>query len=89
MRQLSVLILIFALQLAAAPFLQAESSDPSELFLSAYMSVQNGEKLEFYHAGVLYRVEFPNPRVSSYMWLQGIELLREGQAAGHRRAASL
>ncbi|MGB8354850.1 MAG: tetratricopeptide repeat protein, partial [Chthoniobacteraceae bacterium] len=46
MRQFSVLILIFALHIAAAPFLHAESSDPSELFLSAYMSVQNGEKLE-------------------------------------------
>ena len=46
MRQFSVLILIFALHIAGASFLHAESSDPSELFLSAYMSVQNGEKLE-------------------------------------------
>jgi len=46
MRQFSVLILIFALSIAGTSFLRAESSDPSELFLSAYMSVQNGEKLE-------------------------------------------
>jgi len=46
MRHFSVLILLFALHVIAAPVLHAESSDPSELFLSAYMSVQNGEKLE-------------------------------------------
>lgn len=46
MRQFSVLIVLFAFHFAMAPFLHAESSDPSELFLSAYMSVQSGEKLE-------------------------------------------
>jgi Flp pilus assembly protein TadD len=46
MRQISVLIVLLALQILAAPFVQAEAGDPSELFLNAYMSVQKGEKLE-------------------------------------------
>jgi Flp pilus assembly protein TadD len=46
MRHFSVLIFLFVLQIAAAPFLRAESNDPSELFLSAYMAVQNGQKME-------------------------------------------
>lgn len=46
MRQSPVLIFLFVLQIVAAPFLTASSSDPSELFLNAYLSVQKGEKLE-------------------------------------------
>ena len=46
MRQLLVLILFLALNIAAAPLLRADSSDPSDLFLNAYMSVQKAQKLE-------------------------------------------
>ena len=46
MRQTLVLIVLLALQFLAAPFVQAESGDPSDLFLNAYMSVQKAEKLE-------------------------------------------
>jgi tetratricopeptide (TPR) repeat protein len=46
MRQTLVLIVLLALQILAVPLVQAESGDPSELFLNAYMSVQKGEKLE-------------------------------------------
>jgi 1-acyl-sn-glycerol-3-phosphate acyltransferase len=52
-------------------------------------NVQNGEKLEFYYTGALFRVDFPNPRASSYMWLKGIELAREDEASSPQRAASL
>jgi 1-acyl-sn-glycerol-3-phosphate acyltransferase len=52
-------------------------------------NVQNGEKLEFYYTGALFRVDFPNPRASSYMWLKGIEMAREDEAASPQRAASL
>ena len=52
-------------------------------------NVQNGEKLEFYYEGVLFRVDFPNPRSSAYMWAKAIDLLREHDGAGERKAASL
>jgi len=32
------------------------------------MNVQNQEKLEFYHMGRLYRLDFSDPRASSYLW---------------------
>ena len=46
MRQFPVLIFFLALGIAAAPVLRAQSSDPSDLFLNAYMSVQKAQKLE-------------------------------------------
>ena len=52
-------------------------------------NVQNGEKLEFYYEGSLYRLDFPNPRVSSYMWVKAIELLQKHESDGQRKAASL
>ena len=52
-------------------------------------NVQNKEKLEFYEDGVLYRVDFPNPRASSYMWLKAIEILQKPDSSIHRDAASL
>jgi len=52
-------------------------------------NVQNGEKLEFYCEGILYRADFPNPRSSSFMWLKAIDLLQGGLHSGHQEAASL
>jgi Flp pilus assembly protein TadD len=46
MRQFQVLILFLALGIAAAPVSRAQSSDPSDLFLNAYMSVQKAQKME-------------------------------------------
>jgi 1-acyl-sn-glycerol-3-phosphate acyltransferase len=51
-------------------------------------NVQNGEKLEFYYGGMLYRLDFSNPRSSSYMWVKAIEILQEG-SNGRGKAASL
>jgi 1-acyl-sn-glycerol-3-phosphate acyltransferase len=46
------------------------------------MNVQNREKLEFYHERILYRLDFLDPRASSYKWEKAVELLAgtEGQA---------
>jgi 1-acyl-sn-glycerol-3-phosphate acyltransferase len=52
-------------------------------------NVQNGEKLELYCEGLLYRLDFSDPRVSSYMWLKAIEILQSGDTAAQRDAASL
>jgi len=52
-------------------------------------NVQNREKLEFYYDGVLYRVDFPNPRSSSYMWLKAVEYLQSHESAGQRKVMSL
>lgn len=46
MRQFRLLIFLLALGLAAAPVLRAQDTDPSDLFLSAYMSVQKAQKQE-------------------------------------------
>ena len=46
MRKISALILVLLLSIAAAPILRAQSSDPSDAFLNAYMSVQKAQKFE-------------------------------------------
>ena len=46
MRRTLVLLVLFLLLLASPPHGRAQSSDPSELFLNAYMSVQQAERLE-------------------------------------------
>ncbi|MFL6542424.1 MAG: tetratricopeptide repeat protein [Chthoniobacterales bacterium] len=46
-----VLVLIAILVLGIAPFARSQSDDPSEVFLKAYMTSQQGEKLE--HDGQL------------------------------------
>src|SRR5438067_12988070 len=46
MRRLLIFILIFGLEMGVQTSVRGESTDPSELFLSAYMAVQQGEKLE-------------------------------------------
>jgi 1-acyl-sn-glycerol-3-phosphate acyltransferase len=52
------------------------------------VNVQNGEKLEFYHEGVLHRLDFADPRASSYKWTRAIEILATdaGQASSLIRA---
>jgi 1-acyl-sn-glycerol-3-phosphate acyltransferase len=52
-------------------------------------NVQNGEKLELYHGGALYRVDFSNPRSSPYMWVKAIDLLQRNISSVRREAASL
>jgi hypothetical protein len=61
----------------------------SDLFSLEGANVQNKEKLEFYEDGVLYRVDFSDPRASSYMWLKAIEMLQKPNSSIHRDAASL
>ena len=39
------------------------------------MNVQNQEKLEFYHERVLYRLDFSDPRASSYKWTRAVASL--------------
>ncbi len=46
MRRPSVLLLIFLLAAAAPALLAAETGDPSDMFLNAYLDVQAGEKFE-------------------------------------------
>src|SRR3974390_2044703 len=46
MQRLLLLIVVGVIGLGSVPFAHAESGDPSDLFLNAYMSVQQGEKLE-------------------------------------------
>ena len=40
-------------------------------------NVQMGEKFEFYHQTTLFRLDFINPRVSSYKWYQAVFLLHQ------------
>jgi 1-acyl-sn-glycerol-3-phosphate acyltransferase len=40
------------------------------------VNVQNGEKLEFYHGGELFRIEFRDPRASSFKWERALGLLK-------------
>ncbi len=44
-------------------------------------NVQNGEKLEFYYRGVLYRLEFVNPRSSPYKWMRAMQFFAEALKA--------
>ena len=46
MQRLFLLIVICALTFLRAPFALAEAGDPSDLFLNAYLSVQQAEKLD-------------------------------------------
>ncbi|HWB61313.1 MAG TPA: tetratricopeptide repeat protein, partial [Chthoniobacteraceae bacterium] len=46
MRQFLILILLLAFGIASTPVLRADNTDPSDLFLNAYMSVQKAQKLE-------------------------------------------
>ncbi len=41
------------------------------------LNMQGGNNLEFYHANKLYRINFSDPRVSSYKYLRGLLLLRK------------
>jgi len=40
-------------------------------------NVQVGEKFEFYHKNSLYRLNFINPRASSYLWYQAVFFLHQ------------
>ena len=49
------------------------------------MNVQNREKLEFYCDGTLFRLDFREPRASSYKWSKAVQIL----AAADSQARSL
>ena len=39
------------------------------------VNIQTGERLEFYHKGILYRIEFAGKRISAFKWLAAVKLL--------------
>ena len=41
------------------------------------MNIQNREKLEFSHAGSLFRLDFRRLRASPYLWMKAVEFLQE------------
>jgi 1-acyl-sn-glycerol-3-phosphate acyltransferase len=52
-------------------------------------NVQNREKFEFHCRGALYRLDFMNPRASSYQWTVAVETLQSLRAAPRRRGLAL
>jgi 1-acyl-sn-glycerol-3-phosphate acyltransferase len=61
---------------------------PNEVFpmdLIRGANVQNREKFEFHCSGTLYRLDFMNPRASSYQWTLAVETLQSLRADLRKR----